>query len=403
MPAFRYKVLTEGGELAEGRLDFADKAAAIEHFRRLGQLPIRIEPVGLALADAWAMLRGRGLDGRDLALATRQLATLVEAGMPLDRALDFASKAAERPATRSALSRARERLTGGASLSDALAADAGTFPPVYVAMVRAGEAGGAIGAVMARLADFLERADAARRQLQTALVYPAILICAAIGILTMMVTVVLPQFDTLFADAGARLPWGARLVVAGAEFIHAYGWAVAIALLGGVLALARALQRPAFRLAWDRALLRLPLIGPLVRKAEAARFCRTLAALLVNGVGHLGALAIVQAVLGNRFLRSQLAELVAGLKDGQGLAEPLARLDMLPPLALQLVRLGEETGKLDAMLGRAADILEADLREAVARIMGLLTPVLTIALGIGVAAIIGAVLSAILSVYDLPV
>lgn len=403
MPAFRYKVLTEGGELAEGRLDFADKEAAIEHFRRLGQMPIRIEPVGLALADTLAALRGRGLDGRDLALATRQLATLVEAGMPLDRALDFAAKAAERPATRAAFARARERLTGGASLSDALAADAGIFPAIYVAMVRAGEAGGAIGAVMARLAEFLERADAARQQLQTALIYPAILMMAAIAILTMMVTVVLPQFDSLFADAGARLPWGARLVVAGAEFVRAYGWTAIIALLVGVLALVRARQRPAFRLARDRALLRLPLAGPLVRKAEAARFCRTLAALLGNGVAHLNALAIVQAVLGNRFLRAQLAELIAGLKDGQGLAEPLARLDMLPPLALQLVRLGEETGKLEPMLGRAADILEGDVRETVSRIMGLLTPVLTILLGVGVAAIIGAVLSAILSVYDLPV
>jgi general secretion pathway protein F len=403
MPVFRYKVLTEGGELAEGRLDFTDKEAAIAHFRRLGQLPIRIEPVGLALADTWAMLRGRGLDGRDLALATRQIATLVEAGMVLDRALDFAAAAAERPATRAALSRSRERLTGGACLSDALAAEAGTFPPVYVAMVRAGEAGGAIGAVMARLADFLERADHARRQLQTALIYPAILMIAAIAILTMMVAVVLPQFDTLFADAGARLPWGARLVVAGAGMVRSHGWAVAMAALGAGLILARALQRPAFRLSWDRALLRLPLAGPLARKAEAARFCRTLAALLANGVGHLAALAIVQAVLGNSFLRAQLAELIAGLKDGQGLAEPLARLDMLPPLALQLVRLGEETGKLDTMLGRAADILEGDVHEAVARLLGLLTPVLTILLGVAVAAIIGAVLSAILSIYDLPV
>lgn len=403
MPAFRYKVLTEGGEPTEGRLDFADKAAAIEHFRQLGQLPIRIEPVGLALADTLAVLRGRGLEGRDLALATRQLATLAEAGMPLDRALDFAAKAAERPATRAALSRTRERLTGGASLSDALAADAGCFPPVYIAMVRAGEAGGAIGAVMARLADFLERADGARRQVQTALIYPAILMMAALAILTLMVTVVLPQFDTLFADAGTKLPWGARLVVAGAEGVRSYGGAVALALLGGVLVLARALQRPAFRLGWDHALLRLPLAGPLARKAEAARFCRTLAALLANGVGHLTALAIVQGVLGNRFLRAQLTELIAGLKDGQGLAEPLARLGMLPPLALQLVRLGEETGKLDAMLGRAADLLEGDVREAMTRLMGLLTPVLTILLGVGVAAVIGAVLSAILSVYDLPV
>lgn len=403
MPAFRYKVLTEGGELAEGRLDCPDKAHAVEHFRRLGHLPLRIEPVGLGLADTLAALRGRRLDGRDLALATRQLATLVEAGLPLDRALAFAAEAAGRPATRAALARARERLSGGAALADALEAEGGSFPPLYVAMIRAGEAGGAMAAVMARLADFLERTDAARRQVQTALVYPAVLAVTALAILTLMVTVVLPQFDSLFADAGARLPWGARLVVAGAEAARSHGWMALVALPAAALALTRALQRPGFRLDWDRALLRLPVIGPLLRKAEAARFCRTLAALLGNGVPHLAALAIVQGVLGNRHLRAQLAELTAGLKDGQGLAEPLARLELLPPLALQLVRLGEETGRLEPLLARAADILEGDVREAVARALGLLTPALTIALGIVVAAIIGAVLSAILSVYDLPV
>lgn len=402
MTTFRYKVLTEGGEVAEGRQDFASKAAAIDHFRALGQMPIRVEPAGAGLAELVKSLGHRRLEGRDLALATRQLATLVEAGMPLDRALDFASAAAERPATRAALARAKERLKGGAALSDALAADGGLFPPVYVAMVRAGEAGGAVGTVMARLADFLERADAARQTLRTALLYPAILLAAAIAIMVMMVTVVLPQFDDLFADAGQRLPLGARIVVAGADVVRSYGWAVAALLVAGLVALVRALERPAFRLKWDAALLRPPVLGALVRKAEAARFCRTLAALLANGVSHLTALGIVQNVLGNRALRAQLADLTAGLKEGQGLAEPLARLGLLPPLALQLVRLGEETGKLEPMLGRAADILDNDVKEALARLMGLLTPVLTILLGIGVAAIIGAVLSAILSVYDLP-
>lgn len=402
MGTFRYKVLTEAGEVAEGRLEVASKAAAVAHFRALGQMPIRIEPAGFGVEEFFHGLHGRRLEGRDLALATRQLATLVEAGMPLDRALDFAASAAARPATRAALARARERLKGGAALSDALAADAGLFPPVYVAMVRAGEAGGAIGRVMARLADFLERADAARQSLRTALLYPAILLAAAVAIMVMMVTMVLPQFDELFADAGRRLPWGARLVVAAAGLARTGGWAMALLLLGGGLALARALERPAFRLSWDGALLRLPAIGALIRTVEAARFSRTLAALLANGVSHLTALAIVQGVLGNRALRGQLTELTAGLKEGQGLAEPLARLGLLPPLALQLVRLGEETGKLEPMLGRAADILDNDVREAVARLMGLLTPLLTILLGLGVAAIIGAVLSAILSVYDLP-
>ncbi|CAA7621435.1 type II secretion system F family protein [Magnetospirillum sp. UT-4] len=401
MPGFRYRVLTEEGEVGEGVLHAADRAAALAHFRTLGQVPLALRPAGGVIQRLAAGL-GRRTDPRALPLAVRQLATLAEAGLPLDRALDFAAASAADEAARAALSRARERLKGGATLADALAAEPGLFPAAAIAMVRAGEAGGALAPVLARLAEYLDRVQAARRQLATAMIYPVVLLATAVAIMAVMATVVLPQFASMFAEAGDRLPWPARAAMAGSELVRDWGGAALLGLAAAAVTALRALDDPGRRLHFDALVLTLPGIGGLVRRAEAARFARTLAALLGNGVTPLAALAIVADVLGNRALRGRLDELAAGLKEGQGLAEPLARLDLLPPMALQLVRLGEETGRLDAMLGRAADMLEAELKESTARLVGLATPLLTVVLGAAVAAIIAAVLSALLSVYDLP-
>ncbi|MEW5728384.1 MAG: type II secretion system F family protein, partial [Pseudomonadota bacterium] len=343
-----------------------------------------------------------GLRSRDLALVTRQLATLVEAGMPLDRALDFAGRSLTAPAVAAALARVRERLTSGAGLADAMAADSGRFPQFYVATIRAGEAGGALGPVMARMAVFLERTEAMREQVRTAMVYPIVLMVTAIAILALMVTVVLPQFEPIFAEAGDRLPAGTRLVIDAARAIRSHGWQAALLVPIMVWMVARALAVPRWRRQWDGLVLRLPVVGALVREVDAARFCRTLSALLANGVGHLSALTIVADVLSNAVLRSAISEVSAGMKEGQGIAGPLDRIGSLPPLALQLVRLGEETGQLDTMLGKAADLLEQEVQAKSERLVGLLTPVMTVVLGCGVGGLIAAILSAMLTVYDLP-
>ncbi|HSV28127.1 MAG TPA: type II secretion system F family protein, partial [Candidatus Omnitrophota bacterium] len=262
MPSFRYKIVTEAGQVVEGRSEADSKAALVARFRQLGQLPVRVEAVG-----TWRLgfSAGRAMPPRDLALATRQLATLVTAGMPIDRALDFAGRSLQGANSRAALARVRERLVGGAPLADALAADAAGFPLFYVATVRAGEAGGALGDVLGRLADFLERSDAMRQQVRTAMVYPIVLLLTAVVILTLMVTVVLPQFEPLFAEAGDRLPVTTRMVIAASQAIRAHGL-VALALVPLVVWLAaKVLAAPAMRRRWDGLVLRLPLVGRLLR------------------------------------------------------------------------------------------------------------------------------------------
>lgn len=402
MPAFFFKVVTESGEVVEGQADAPSKTALVARFRDLGQIPVRVEPARGAMASLAALRPSARLRSRDLALVTRQLATLVEAGMPLDRALDFAGRSLTAPAVSAALARVRERLTSGVGLADAMAADGGRFPQFYIATIRAGEAGGALGPVMTRTAAFLERAEAMREQVRTAMVYPIVLMVVAIVILALMVTVVLPQFEPVFAEAGDRLPAATRFVIDGARALRSHGWLAAPLLPIVIWGTARVLAVPRWRRVWDGLVLRLPVVGSLVREVDAARFCRTLSALLANGVGHLSALAIVADVMSNAVLRSAISEVSARMKEGQGIAGPLDRIGSLPPLALQLVRLGEETGQLDTMLGKAADLLEQEVQAKSERLVGLLTPVMTVVLGCGVGGLIAAILSAMLTVYDLP-
>lgn len=402
MPLFLYKVVTECGEVVEGQAEAASKTELVARFRNLGQVPVRVEPARDLVARLMGMRADRRFRSRDLALATRQLATLVEAGMPLDRALDFAARSLTVPAAGTALARVRERLASGATLADALAADGTHFPQFYVATVRAGEAGGALGQVMSRMAEFLERTDAMRQQVRTAMVYPIVLMVTAVVIITLMVTVVLPQFEPVFAEAGDRLPALTRMVVDTAQALRSHGGTIAVLVLAIVWLSARSIAVPRVRRQLDSLVLRLPMVGDLVREVEAARFCRTLSALLANGVSHLAALTIVADVMTNTHLRGALGELSAGMKEGQGITSPLERTRTLPPLALQLVRLGEETGKLDSMLAKAADLLEQEVQAKLSRLVGLLTPVMTVVLGCGVGGLIAAVLSAMLTVYDLP-
>jgi general secretion pathway protein F len=383
----------------------------IERLRGQGHLPLAADEVAAGSGASrrltlvqWLrrpVLGTPRVSRRDVAIMTRELATLLEAGLTLDQSLKLLIDLAEGEALGDLLSDLLERIQGGSSLADALAQHEALFPRVYVSMVRAGETGGALREVLGRLARYLDEAEALREQVKSALVYPVILLILAALSIVVLLTIVLPQFTPLFEGAGAELPWLTRAVILTGEGVQRYGWLLLVAALGATWLVRRQLKRPARRAQIDRWLLRLPLLGELLAKIDTARFARALGTLLANGVPPLTALAIVQDALANATLRRALGDAAAVMKEGGGLAAPLARTGVFPRLAVHLLGVGEESGQLDPMLLKIAEVFDRDVRSTIERLMTLLVPALTIVLGLIIAVIITAVLMAILSAYDL--
>lgn len=405
MPLYRYKAVSDSGEVVEGEMMARSQAGVIDHLHDRGFVPIHADEVRAAgRGNLWRreLFARRGLSRRAVALLTRELATLIHAGLPLDRAFELLIELAEVGAAKRLLSRVLEAIRGGSTLADALAAHDGVFPSYYVSMVEAGEAGGSLDEVLERLADFMERTQVLKDKVTSALIYPTIVLLMAGLSVVILLTVVVPEFEPLFADAGQALPLSTRVVVAlGAAFQH-YWWAGALALAALYLVLRQQLANPVSRYRWHGLVLRVPILGDLITKIEVARFTRTVGTLMANGVALLSALAIAKHTLGNAVLAKSTDGVADSLKQGKGLSEPLLRAGLFPPLALHLVRVGEESGSLEAMLIKVADIYDQEVERATQRLLAVLVPALTVLLGLVIAVIIGSVLSAMLSVYDLP-
>lgn len=405
MPRFRYKAVAPAGDTVEGEIEARNRNGVIDQLHDRGLVPIRADEVKGSSAAEWLgrdLWAGRGVGRRDLALLTRELATMLEAGLPLDRSLEIAIELAERDAVRRVVGRVLDAVRGGATLADAMAAEHEAFPGYYASMVRAGEAGGTLGEVLGRLADYIERAQAVAEKVRSALIYPAIVLAMAGATVVILLAVVVPEFTPLFEDAGAALPVSTQVLVAVGDGFRRFWWLFLVVVLAAVLLIRRQLEQPAARRRWHRLVLGLPLAGDLVAKIEMARLARTVGTLLMNGVTLLNALAIARSTLNNAVIAETVDEVSESLKQGKGLAEPMIRSGRFPPLALQLIRVGEETGKLEEMLLRVADTYDEESERAIQRLLAVLVPALTLLLGVLIAAIIGAVLTALLSVYDLP-
>jgi general secretion pathway protein F len=287
------------------------------------------------------------------------------------------------------------------SLANALGEEEDTFPPYYSTMVRAGEASGALDVVLGRLAEFLEKSQKLRETVKTALYYPIFLLMMALISIVILLTIVVPQFKPLFESAGSALPVSTQILVGVGDFVRGYGWLIVLGLVATYFLVRRYLATGEGRRRWDGFLLGLPFIGGLLTKVEVARFSRTASTLLQNGVSLLPALGIVRDTLSNSVIASSIDSIATRLKEGRGLAEPLAATELFPRLVIHLVRVGEETGQLEDMLAKLADIYDEEVGRTTARLLALLVPVLTIGMGVMVAAIIGSILTAILSVNTL--
>ncbi len=404
MVQFRYTAIGAGGEMQRGTLEAASEAEVVAKLRRQGSLPMRAEPMAeggffSSLLHADFLPRG-GLSAQQTTDLTRELATMLAAGQDLDRALRYALETAPNSRVQRVLTRIRDQVRDGSPLSTALAKEA-SFSRLYVGMVRAGEASGRLGEALARLADLLERQRRVAATVTSALIYPCLLLVAAVGAVTMLLTEVLPQFVPLFEQNGVQLPASTQLLIDVGAFVS--NWGVVMLVLGLVLVLlgAAALRRPGPRLMVDRLLLRLPIFGSLQRELIAARLTRALGTLLVNGVPLIAALGITRDALGNRVAMAALDRASQSARGGGSLAQPLADAAVFPIRTIHLLRLGEENAQLGTMALHAAEIHEERSRVAVQRLVAMMVPAITIVMGAAVAGIVASLLSAMLSLNNL--
>lgn len=402
--AYRYRAISESGALLSGELQATSERDAIEKIRALGHYPISAE--GTA-GESWSALflggfrlKRRQARQRDLALATRELATLIEAGLELDRALETLTALGEMERLRDSLVSIVARVRRGSTFADALATE-GIFPEFYVSLVRAGESGGSLAPTLVRLGAWLERSESTRQAVVSALVYPVILLVTTGFSILLILVFVLPEFEPLFRDAGEKLPLATRVVMDVGHFVGAFWWLMLLIGASAVVWFRRSLRKPGFRRAWDGFKLRLPLLGDLVLKIELERFARTLGTLLQNGVALPLALAITRDTLGNNVVAGAVDETLSYLREGDTLSGRLGRTGIFPAVAIDLIRVGEQTGKLDDLLLRQAEMYERGLRQTIDRMLALLVPILTLLLGVIVAGVIASILVAILSVNEL--
>ncbi len=405
MPSFRWSAINGGGEVIRGLMDAPDRAAVVERLQRQGQTVLRADPAGgrRGLGELLQLELGgaRGLDKNALSETTRELAIMLGAGQDLDRALRFVVDNTRSTRARTILGNVRDKVRSGSSLAAALAGEPRSFSKLYVGLVRAGEAGGALPASLERLAGLLERERSLTASMRAALIYPALLVVAAIGSIVLLLDYVLPQFTPIFEQAGAQLPTATRvLMTLGAVVGAATPW-LGLGLLAAVLAARQLLARPAYRLRLDRLLLRLPIAGTLLRETLAARLTRTLGSLLENGVPLIAALGIAKDALGNLAAADAVEAASLQAKGGAGLARPLAAAGVFPLRTIHLLQLGEEAAQLAAMSLKAAEIHDEQARLMMQRLVALAVPLITIAMGLAVAGIISALLTAMLSLNDL--
>ncbi|MGB2881128.1 MAG: type II secretion system F family protein [Rhodoferax sp.] len=385
-------------------MDGASQPAVVERLQGMGLIPIRVDESVTKVGNAGGV---RGFFNRnhvsqdDVAVFTQEIATLLKAGLPLDRCLEILIGLSANEAVRELMVQLREDVRGGAPLSAAMEARQGVFTRFYLNMIRAGEAGGALDVVLQRLTEFMERSKELRDTVKSALIYPAILVGVSLLSVAILLMWVVPQFSQMFEESGKALPLPTQIVIAAGDGVRNYWWLMVLLAVGAYSWFARQMREPASRFRWDQRLLNLPLVGDLIGKLEVARFSRTLGTLIGNGVTLLAALSIVKETLSNTVMCQALGDVAAQLKEGKGLGKPLMETKLFPKLAVHLVMVGEETGKLQDMLIRIADIYDREVHSTVKRMLALMEPVLILGLGLVIGGIIMSILVAILSVNDL--
>lgn len=406
MPVFEYKALDEKGRPQSG-LREADSPRSLRSALRRDGIFLT-EVLGqkeAAAAQKREVSVRRFLGGRisseDIAIATRQLAVLVGAGIPLVEALTALVDQVDRERMKRVIGDVKQRVNEGSSLADALASQGRVFSTLYVNMIRAGESSGALDVVLVRLADFTESQSRLRSRIIGALTYPILMVALSSVVLGVLFTVVIPKILKIFEETKVALPWNTRALIAFTTFVHDWWWAALGALALLLWAFVRWRRTPAGRAAWDRRVLTLPIFGSLIRQIALARFSRTLATLLKSGVPLLTAMDIVKNIVGNVRLATVIDEARTSIQEGESIAAPLKRSGEFPPLVYHMVAIGERSGELEEMLNNVANAYEAQVETKVGALTTLLEPMMIVLMGLVVAFIVFSILMPILQINTL--
>jgi type IV pilus assembly protein PilC len=395
MATFMYTARTPSGDIRNGQLDGRGREEVVRYLRRHRLVPVKVEE---KKAQARAGRPGSRISTRDIVIFTRQLATMIHSGLPLVQSLDILARQSENRALRRVIETVLYDVESGQTLADALAVHPQVFPALYKNMVAAGEAGGILDTILLRLATFQEKADALRRKIKGAMIYPAVILTVAAAAVTVLLLFVIPTFQEMFVSAGVPMPAPTLIVMAMSNGLQKYWYVILIGMGGLILITRQYYQTAGGRLTLDRVILNVPILGPLQRKTAIARFTRTLGTLVASGVSILDGLEITARTAGNRVVHDAIMSSRTSIAAGETISEPLQKSGVFPAIVVQMIHVGEQTGGLDEMLSRIADFYDEEVDAAVQALLAALEPVMIVFLGVIVG---GMVIAMYLPIFDM--
>jgi general secretion pathway protein F len=401
---FTYEATTRDGNIISGTIEGANERLAVERIQEMGYFPLKIQKSveGKTLIQRLKLMFEGGVKEKDIMTFTYQLGVLLEAGFPLDRSLSILSGLSEKKKLQELIAVLISQVRSGKSFSEALSRFPSVFPPFYVNMVKAGEVGGFLEETISRLVVYLENSESIKSDVRSALIYPSLLSFVGGTAIVILLTFVIPQFTKIFSDMGQALPLPTVILLAISNGMIEYWWLILIVVSGIVFGIKKYISSENGRRQWDSFKFRLPVFGKLFKETAVSRFSRTLGTLLNSGVPILNALQIVQGTLGSDKIAQAIAAVKESARRGKGISEPLANTDIFPPIAVHMITVGEETGKLDTMFMKIADRFDVEVRNTIKRMLALLEPALILFMGIVVGFIVISMLMAIFSINELP-
>jgi type IV pilus assembly protein PilC len=392
MPAFTYTARTAAGELRTSTVEAASAQDVVNQLRRQRRTVVKVDE------NAKQKKVHGSIKMRDIVIFTRQFSTMINAGLPLVQALDILAKQTENKVLAATTRDIVFDVESGHTVADALAKHPKAFSDLYVNMVAAGEAGGILDTILMRLAVFMEKNDALVRKVKGAMIYPGVIMSVAAIAIAVLLIFVIPVFRTMFEGVGMALPLPTRVVIGASNFLRNFWWAVGFGLAGGVWLFRRYYATNSGKLVVDRAMLRFPVLGDVLRKSAVSRFTRTLGTLISSGVSILDGLEITAKTAGNRVIQDAIMQSRSSIAGGDTIAAPLQKSAVFPPMVISMIAVGEQTGGLDEMLSKIADFYDEDVDAAVSGLLSLLEPIMIVFLGVIVG---GMVVAMYLPIFDM--